>query len=150
MHVLLDISAPQTRINVLCAALKRCCKADHFEYNKHKYGRISLNTKMNLHMMMRPSVKIPLQYFIILQLSIFSDDDRDEGPEELTDEILNSDSSLTDRQPKKRIKTGPVASSSSSFGGDASASPPFVCKMEGCNSKDKSFRTKDSYNKHLK
>jgi hypothetical protein len=94
--------------------------------------------------------KIPVHYFIILQLSIFSDGDHDEGPEELTDEILNSDSSLTDKQPKKRIKTGPVASSSSSFGGDDSANPPFICKMVGCNSRGKSFRTKDSYNKHLK
>ena len=37
MHVLLDISAPRTRIKVLFAALKPCCKASRFEYNKPKF-----------------------------------------------------------------------------------------------------------------
>ena len=36
-HILLDISAPRTRIKVLFAALTLCCKANCFEYNKPKF-----------------------------------------------------------------------------------------------------------------
>jgi hypothetical protein len=36
-HILLDISAPQTQINILFAALKPCCQAGRLEYNKPKF-----------------------------------------------------------------------------------------------------------------
>ena len=34
MHVTENISAPRTRINLPIAALKPCCQAGSFEYNK--------------------------------------------------------------------------------------------------------------------